>query len=176
MSTNSTIDGKVRPMTRADLDMVLAWRNHPDVRRYMYTSHEIGRTEHSEWFARASADPERHLLLFERHGVALGFVNLHRMGVGGISEWGFYLDPEAEPGAGAALGRAALDFAFETLACHKVCGQALAFNQRSIAFHLKLGFGQEGVLGDQHFDGGTYYDVICFGLLAEEWGRGNERR
>jgi UDP-4-amino-4,6-dideoxy-N-acetyl-beta-L-altrosamine N-acetyltransferase len=52
---------------------------------------------------------------------------------------------------------------------HKLCGQALAFNERSIRFHQNLGFRREGVLRQQHFDGEQYHDVVCFGLLASEW-------
>jgi len=34
---------------------------------------------------------------------------------------------------------------------------------------LRLGFQREGVLRQQHFDGQQYHDVVCFGLLANEW-------
>ena len=79
------------------------------------------------------------------------------------------LAPDAPKGSGRQLGRAALNHAFRQLKFHKVCGQALAYNQRSIQFHQSLGFEQEGILRDQHFDGERYHHVICFGLLSHEW-------
>lgn len=165
--------GSVRPMNEGDLELVLSWRNHPEVRRYMYTQHEIALEEHSRWFARASQDPARHLLVFEIDTLPLGFINIHQMASGGIADWGFYAAPDAPKGVGRVLGQAALRYAFETVTLHKLCGQALAFNERSIRFHLNLGFQQEGVLRHQHFDGQQYHDVVCFGLLASEWHQAN---
>ena len=159
----------LRPMVREDLTRVLAWRNHPEVRRYMYTRHEIGLDEHTRWFERASVDPARHLLIFERDGLPLGYVQFHRVAPGEIADWGFYVAPDAPGGTGRHLGECALDHAFGALKLHKVCGQALAFNERSIQFHLRQGFRQEGRLREQHFDGREYHDIVCFGLLAAEW-------
>src|SRR5690606_7378254 len=56
--------GVLRRLTADDLPLVLSWRNHPDVRRFMYTRHEISAEEHARWFAEAEADPSRHLLAF----------------------------------------------------------------------------------------------------------------
>ena len=159
----------VRPMKEGDLEQVLAWRNHPDIRRYMYTQHEISLEEHTRWFARASQDTEMHLLLLEIDSTPLGFINIHQIASGGIAGWGFYVAPDAPNGTGRSLGQAALRYAFEAAGLHKLCGQALAFNERSIRFHLNLGFQREGVLRQQHFDGQQYHDVVCFGLLASEW-------
>ncbi|WP_350356197.1 UDP-4-amino-4,6-dideoxy-N-acetyl-beta-L-altrosamine N-acetyltransferase [Pseudomonas sp. G2-4] len=160
---------RVRPMTYEDLERVLAWRNHEEVRRYMYTQHEISLIEHSRWFERASQDSSRHLLVFESNAVPLGFINLHQIAPGGVADWGFYVAPDAPRGTGRLLGHAVLQHAFAHLALHKLCGQALRFNTRSIKFHQRLGFQQEGILREQHFDGQSYHDVVCFGLLASEW-------
>lgn len=166
--SESTLAG-VRPLNEGDLEQVLSWRNNPEVRRYMYTQREISLEEHVRWFARASQDPERHLLVYEPDGAPLGFMNIHQVATGGIADWGFYAAPNAPKGTGHGLGQAALRYAFEAAGLHKLCGQALAFNERSIRFHLNLGFQQEGVLRQQHFDGQQYHDVVCFGLLASEW-------
>lgn len=156
-------------MVSDDLDRVLAWRNHPSVRRYMYTRHPITLDEHRAWFERVSGDPLRHALVFVQDTIALGFVNFNVSAEGGIAEWGFYAAPQAPKGTGSALGRTALRHAFDTLGFHKISGRALAHNTSSIQFHHKLGFQQEGVLREQHFELQQYVDVICFGLLASEW-------
>lgn len=159
---------RIRRMTCADLEQVLSWRNHAEVRKYMYTQHEITLVEHTSWFERASQDERKHLLIFERGNEPLGFVNFNCTSNAKVADWGFYIAPDAQSGTGRLLGQAALRHAFDVLALHKVCGQALAFNERSIRFHLRQGFRQEGVLRDQHFDGRNYHDVACFGLLASE--------
>lgn len=155
-------------MTREDLERVLDWRNHEEVRRYMYTQHEISLVEHTRWFERASLDASRHLLVFESDAVPLGFINIHQIAAGGVADWGFYTAPDAPQGTGRQLGQAALRYAFSHAGLHKICGQAIAYNERSIKFHLNLGFQQEGTLREQHFDGQRYHDVVCFGLLASD--------
>ena len=159
----------VRPMVHADLERVLAWRNHSEVRRHMHTQHEITLDEHQRWFERTMQDTRKHLLIFELGNQPLGFVNFSELASGGIAEWGFYAAPDAPQGSGRRLGHTALDHAFTQLKLHKICGQALAYNERSIRLHQSLGFQQEGVLRDQHFDGERYHHVICFGLLSHEW-------
>lgn len=162
-------DHTLRPMTESDLEQVLQWRNHLEVRRYMYTSHEIRLEEHRNWFINAAANPAIELLIYEQGGMAQGFVNITRTRCPEVADWGFYLAPDALKGSGRELGKQALNYAFEELNLHKVCGQALGFNDRSISFHKKLGFVEEGRLRQQHFDGNEFHDVVCFGILKTEW-------
>lgn len=162
--------GRLRPMQAHDLERVLAWRNHPEVRRHMYTQRLITLEEHRGWFERASQDPQRHLLIYEQEGEPLGFVNLNVVDVAaGRAEWGFYLAPEAPRGSGQGLGKCTLIYAFTMLKLHKLCGEVLADNTRSQRFHERLGFRREATHRDHFHDGNTYHDVIGFGLLAEEW-------
>jgi UDP-4-amino-4,6-dideoxy-N-acetyl-beta-L-altrosamine N-acetyltransferase len=160
---------RLRPMTQADLEQVLCWRNHPEVRRFMYTAHEIALEEHRKWFFRATCNPAVDLMIYERHGQARGFVNITREKCPEVADWGFYLAPDAPKGTGQYLGVQALTYVFEELGLHKLCGQALGFNERSIAFHKALGFTDEGCLRDQHFDGNEFHNIVCFGLLEHEW-------
>lgn len=160
---------RLRPMTEADLEQVLDWRNHSEVRRYMYTTHEIELNEHHKWFAGASTNSSIDLMIYECEGQARGFLNITRTRCPEVADWGFYLAPNAPKGTGRSLGNTALIYAFGQLGFHKVCGQALGFNERSIAFHKALGFTEEGRLRDQHFDGNEFHDVVCFGLLKHEW-------
>jgi len=137
----------------------------------MLTQHVISLQEHRQWFERASQDSAKCLLIFEEAGRSAGFVHFSGVSPGGIAHWGFHAAPDAPKGTGTKLGRAALGHAFGPLALHKVCGEALAFNEASIHFHLKLGFRQEGVLRDQQRIGPVYHDLICFGLLDYEWSK-----
>jgi UDP-4-amino-4,6-dideoxy-N-acetyl-beta-L-altrosamine N-acetyltransferase len=162
-------DHHLRPMLESDLELVLRWRNHPEVRRYMYTTHEITLDEHRNWFSRAANNQAVNLLIYEHFGEGSGFVNITRSRCHEIADWGFYLSPNAEKGTGRLLGKAALGYGFVQLGLHKICGQAIGFNARSIAFHSALGFIEEGRLRDQHFDEAGYHDVVCFGLLNDEW-------
>ena len=160
---------QIRKMISEDLPMVLGWRNHADVRRHMFTQHEISLDEHHNWFSNASRDTGRSLLIVEEDKQAIGYVQFTNIGDGGVADWGFYTRPDSHKGTGRKLGVMALNHAFSSLKLHKVCGQAIISNRASIAFHQRLGFTLEGVLRDQQRINGTYHTLYCFGLLAHDW-------
>jgi UDP-4-amino-4,6-dideoxy-N-acetyl-beta-L-altrosamine N-acetyltransferase len=129
----------LRPMTAADLDRVLAWRNRPEVRANVFSSHVISPAEHAAWYARAAADPARRLLIFEIDGAPAGFVQLSGLGAAaGAVTFGMYADGRG--GLGRALGFALLDYAFRTLGLSVLAGEALAANARALAVYRALGF------------------------------------
>lgn len=135
----------LRTMALGDLELVRSWRNHPEVRRYMYSQNEIGIDEHASWFQSASAAHDRVLLILEIHGRPCGYVNfsIHANGEG---YWGFYLAPDMPKGTGTVLGRLAMDYAFSILDLGCVWGEVLPENIVSQHFHLKLGFVLHDVL------------------------------
>jgi UDP-4-amino-4,6-dideoxy-N-acetyl-beta-L-altrosamine N-acetyltransferase len=161
--------GTVRALTEEDLPMVLAWRNHPAVRSYMLTQHQISLEEHLNWFARVKEDKTRYQLIVLEGSDPLGFVQFRPVYQGGVADWGFYARPDAPKGSGSKLGQAALAHAFKDLGLHKVCGQAIESNVPSIALHQKLGFNEEGRLREQQRIANQYHTLFCFGLLAKEW-------
>lgn len=163
------IDGHIRPMVSSDLEIVLSWRNHEQVRRYMFARHLISKDEHEVWYSKANGDPQQHLLIYEVDGKRRGFARFRLMDAMQIAQWGFYSAPKAERGIGRGLGRSALDYAFERLGLHRVQGEVIEYNSASVRLHEKLGFIREGFLRDQFYDGRNYHGVICFGLLKSEW-------
>ena len=168
--------GVLRPLRGGDLETVRAWRNHPSVREFMYSKHTIDRAEHERWFERTMADPDTHLLIFERNQVPSGFLNVSVADkISRRATWGFYLAPTASRGSGYQLGMHALTFVFADLKMHKLWGEVLISNERSIHFHQRLGFHREALLRDHYFDGSQYHDVLGFGLLANEWATGSGR-
>lgn len=149
--------------------MVFEWRNHPQIRNYMFSQQHIAFEEHCIWFDRANKNSDINLMIFEHGSLSLGFVNFSRTRCYDVAEWGFYLAPNLSRGYGADFGRVTLQFAFEELNLHKLSGQALAFNERSINFHKKLGFKEEGILREHHKISNKFYDVFRFGLLKNDW-------
>lgn len=150
--------------------MLLAWRNHPDVRRAMFTQHEITPPEHQAWFARAT--PECARLIVLEGPTAIGFAQFNNVAPDGVSDWGFYARPGMPKGTGTKLGHAALEHAFDTLKLHKVFAQVMAGNLASLALHRRLGFVEEGLLRDQKLIQGSHHSLVHFGLLQHEWRAG----
>lgn len=162
-------EDRLRAVEEADLRSLLSWRNSDDVRRFMFTSRVIEWDEHCAWYSRCKAEDGRQLLIFEADGIDCGFMNLGGIRPGGVADWGFFVAPGAPRGTGMRMGTATLDHVFNDHGAHKLCGQAIGNNDRSVRFHKRLGFRQEGVLREQHFCDAAYHDVICFGLLVSEY-------
>jgi UDP-4-amino-4,6-dideoxy-N-acetyl-beta-L-altrosamine N-acetyltransferase len=159
----------LRAMEARDLDVVLEWRNHPDVRRFMITQHLIQPREHQAWFERCRGEARRRLYILQQGEMRLGFAQLGGVARGGVAEWGFYVSPAAPRGTGSELGRRVLQAAFDVEGLHKVCGQSLQSNERSRRLHLRLGFVEEGRLREHLWIGGEYRDVACYGILARDF-------
>lgn len=161
----------LRPLGEADLDRLLEWRNSDKVRSFMYSSHLISPDEHLRWFEAICRDQSRHPLVFMQDGLPSGFVNIGPVKAGGIADWGFYAAPDTPKGTGLRMGHCALQYAFDKLRLHKLCGEVLSSNEASQRFHLRLGFRQEGELEDQYFDGSRYHNILRFGLVMTTWAR-----
>jgi UDP-4-amino-4,6-dideoxy-N-acetyl-beta-L-altrosamine N-acetyltransferase len=161
----------LRLLAEVDLLPVLSWRNAPEVRQQMYSSHEIGEKEHRAWFQRMQTDDGVRWYIHESaEGVPDGVAYFTQYSqIKRSAFWGFYMSPEAKPGMGTSLGIDALEEAFSVLNLHKLNAEVLASNLRSHRFHEKLGFRKEGVFRDFHFDGIRYSDVVRYGMIASEW-------
>ena len=167
----------LHPLTDADLELILPWRNAPAVRRAMYSHHAISLDEHRAWFQRLQQDPSRRWYLFhDDTGTAQGVVYFTDIDAEqGSAFWGFYARPEAPSGTGLRILFAALTLAFTELGLHKLNGEVLADNQRSLHLHKKVGFTEEGRFREQHHDGANRIDIVRLGLLASEWPEQCER-
>lgn len=137
----------LRAALDTDRDTVLAWRNHPEVRRVSLTTHEIGADEHRAWWARATTDPTKRVLIFEHDGVPAGVVLFSHIDPDEKSAtWGFYLDVAGLTGAGALLPAwmrleaDAVAYAFDELGLDRLGGETLASNKQVLALHRRFGF------------------------------------
>jgi UDP-4-amino-4,6-dideoxy-N-acetyl-beta-L-altrosamine N-acetyltransferase len=170
---SGTCRDRLRPIGEADLGVVLEWRNAPQLRAVMYTSREISRAEHTEWFKRLQLDPSRRTWIFEADSEPMGVINLTNIDMAsGEAHWGFYGRPGAPKGSGVRLGRLALAAAFYELGLSRLIGEVLASNEASLRFHRKLGFQHERILKEHHRDGDAVHDVHVFSLTRASWLRG----
>ena len=162
----------LRRLAAQDGARVLAWRNSPDVARYMYNDHVIGAAEHAAWLQAALTRDDRRYWLIELDGAPVGLANLARIDPeASRCEWAFYL---AEPvtrgrGVGAAVEWLVLGHVFEALDLNKLWCEVLADNTSAVRLHERFGFTREAVLREHVIKGGGARDVVGLGLLRREW-------
>lgn len=126
----------LRNATEADVDAIRRWRNQPPNRDASIHCHEITEAEHARWWAAASSDATRRVLIFEYADQPAGVVNFFDLStaVGRTASWGFFLDAEGLEARGESLPawiclmREATGYAFDELALDELHGEVLADN------------------------------------------------
>ncbi len=162
--------GHLRPIKTEELELMLSWRNAPTVRLNMYTRHEIGLSEHLDWWSRTQARSDQQYFMYELDTVPLGVVAFNSLNeLNKNSLWAFYASTTAPKGAGIKMEYLALEYAFNKLGLHKLSCEVLAFNRTVIKLHEKFGFSVEGVFRDQQKVEDKFVDVFRLGILAAEW-------
>ena len=161
-----------RDVTDGDKARLLAWRNTPEVARWMYGAHLITAEEHERWWGTALTDPRRRYWIIEVDGAPAGLVNLYDIDrVHRRCTWAFYLgDPGLRGrGVGAYVEYWVLEQVFETLGLHKLWCEVLTANEAVWKLHQRHGFQIEARLRDHVFKDGAFQEVLGLGLLQEEW-------
>ena len=167
--------GKLRDIKDEELELMLSWRNAPNVRANMYTQHEISLNDHLAWWASIKNRVDQKYFMFEAKDQPCGIVAFNEIDlVNNNSSWAFYASPDAVRGTGSCMEFLALDYAFSEMNLHKLNCEVLAFNTPVIKLHQKFGFKVEGVLREQYKKDLEYFDVYQVGILAAEWSQNRE--
>jgi UDP-4-amino-4,6-dideoxy-N-acetyl-beta-L-altrosamine N-acetyltransferase len=162
--------GRLRPINRHELELMLTWRNAPTVRANMYTRHEIGWNEHLSWWERTQNLSEHQYFMYELKNSPLGIIAFNGIDTANQNcSWAFYASPDAPKGTGGRMEYLALEHAYENVRLHKLCCEVFAFNTSVIRLHEKFGFRIEGILREHHKIDDKYIDIYRLGMLASEW-------
>ncbi len=123
----------LRSATDQDVDLIRALRNQQANREVSLTSHEITAAEHAGWWAKASIDPARRVLIYERAGLVAGVVNFFDL-TPSTGAWGFFLDADGLAERGETLPawievmKEATGYAFDELGLDELTGEVLEHN------------------------------------------------
>lgn len=161
-----------RDVQPRDKDMLLAWRNRPEVARNMYNCRPITTEEHERWFASAMEDPSRCYWIITWMGKDVGLVNLCNIDrANQRAYWAFYLGSEAfqGKGIGSFVEFCILEHIFNGLKLNKLCCEVLAFNAPVVQMHERFGFRKEGMFRQHICREDGFHDVYCLAILNDEW-------
>ncbi|PNS13747.1 hypothetical protein CAC42_3240 [Sphaceloma murrayae] len=86
------------------------------------------------------------------------------------TEIGIDILPEHQgKGYGGEAIRWVLDWAFRRTNMHKVKIQAFGWNEGAVRLYERIGFKREGIMRDELWHDGQYWDSIVLGMLDREW-------
>lgn len=158
-------------MKMSHLELVLKWRNQDFIRKVMYHDQVIDMESHRNWFNKIQENSHTIIKVFCYNQKPLGIMNISNIdNKNSKCEWGFYIGEKSTPkGFGKIMGYLSLDYIFNQLGIRKLCAEVMDFNTKSIFFHEKFGFQQEGILRKHVLKENQYVDVILMALFQEEW-------
>jgi RimJ/RimL family protein N-acetyltransferase len=162
----------LRPLEKTDATMVMGWLNDPEVNRTLQTCFPINLVFEEAFIEKTSPSDLRLVIVLRDNDKPIGVVGLHEpdlrnrhagfgITIGAKEEWGKGYATEAT--------RLFVQHAFATLNLHRVWLKVYAYNPRGLRVYEKVGFQKEGVLRQDNFREGRYWDTIIMGLLREEW-------
>lgn len=163
----------LRPISAADTDNIIRWRNSEGVLKYFIDRRELTREGHENWLkTRVEAGLVAQYIIAEKEtGRDIGTAFLRDIDRENLSaEFGFFIgEPDAlGKGAGTESCRLLCRYGFEALGLERIFSRVISDNPRSAAVFLKAGFKQEAVQRGQIARGEGFADLIFFGLLKGE--------
>lgn len=146
-------------------------RNQEDVRKFMYTSHEISEQEHADWLSSLKGNARQQVFVVIKDEQAVGVVSLNAINAQQKSaDWAFYLDVDLQgKGLGSVVEFWMLDYAFDVVGLEKLNCEVLASNSAVVKMHQKFGFEVEGVRRQNVLKDGVRVDVVLLGINKSEW-------
>jgi UDP-4-amino-4,6-dideoxy-N-acetyl-beta-L-altrosamine N-acetyltransferase len=155
-----------------DLARIRAWRNSPDVARFMYTDHEISEAEHRAWFDKVRRDPRSSYWIIELDGHPVGLANIVDIDFARLSaSWAFYIaDPRTRgKGVGQYVEYCVLACVFDHWRLDTLHCQVLASNPDVAALHLGVGFREVGRLAGRVVRNGSPIDALAYSMERSAW-------
>lgn len=169
--TDTEFLGKLRAIEEHELEMMLEWRNAPEVRNSMFNTHIISLKDHLEWWEKTKRDDSQQYYFYESQGTPYGvvcFKDIDNLKCQAI--WGFYTSPNAERGMGTKMLILALDLAFDDMNINSVYGEVIKNNLSSIKIHEKLGFERQANL--KYDDSiSKKYDIYRYKITEISWSK-----
>jgi ribosomal-protein-alanine N-acetyltransferase len=164
----------LRPLEREDAPALAAWINDPEVRRTLNRYQPINLREEEEFITR-SAQSEHDLglgIVLTDGDRLIGAAGLHRMDFKNRHAcFGIFIGDKAEWGKGHGHEATSLllKHGFETLNLNRIWLMVFEYNLRGIRAYERLGFKREGVLREDVFNEGRYWNTYLMAMLRQEW-------
>lgn len=160
----------LRPITLDDTDMVVKWRNSPEVMKNFIFRTPLTRKMHIDWFHNKIEQGlvYQFIICDKSTNQPLGSVYLQNFEEQHYrAEEGIFLGEEAAHGKGIGTEAAKLliKYAFEVLGLHKLTARVLAYNLASAKMHERAGYIKESYLKDELFLDGRFEDLVFYGII-----------
>ena len=163
----------LRPITREDTGLIVAWRNKPSVYKHFIFRQPFTREMHENWLATKvdTGKVIQYIILDKALEKPVGSVYYRDVDPENESaEYGIFIGEEDYLGRGFGTETAQLftRFGLDVLKLHRICLRVLGGNAVARRSYEKAGFITEGLFRDMVKLDGEYQDVEFMSMLKED--------
>lgn len=150
-------------------EMVLEWRNHLEIRKWMYYKDIVAIENHLQFIDRLKEDKTKLYYLVKRNNISIGVFSLVGI-VDNIGEWGYYIAPSFHhKNLGVEFYYFVLKYIFESLNFSKIIGFTLIENKPANSFNDLFGFTKAFELKtEDEIVQEYYYRILTFSVWTNE--------
>lgn len=121
-------------------EMILEWRNHPEIRKWMYNEYEIKLEEHLSFIESLKSRKDKLYFLVKKENEFIGVIDFLDLDKKEIF-YGIYSNPNSKIlGVGRVLNEVSINFAFNVLKVSKLKLEVFKDNIQVINLHKKYKF------------------------------------
>lgn len=161
----------MRNIEEKDLDLLMKWRNMPEVSNFLCNDFIYTFDIQRKWFNKIK-DDEKNIYLIAESSRRFGEARINNLDAKNKKcEIGAHIGEQdfKGKGLGKEIFKALTDYCFNELGMNKVYLRVFKFNEIAINLYKKLGFKEEGILRKDIFKKGKYEDIIIMSVLKDEW-------
>ena len=165
----------LRPLEREDAQLFVPWINDAEVTRTLEVFYRPLNLQAEVEFIETIYKSEHDVVLgiaVKETEALIGGAGLHRMDFKNRrASFGIFIGEKSEWGKGYGTEVTALmtGYAFEILNMNRVWLHVYEYNERGLKAYERVGFKREGVLRQDRYHEGRYWDTITMAILREEW-------
>ena len=160
----------LRPITEADTEMVLRWRNSDFIKERFIYRKDISPAEHQKWLDTKvkTGKVVQFIICVRESDMPIGSVYLQNIDpVHKNAEYGIFIGETSALGQGFGTDAAklAVAYGFQELGLHKLYLRVISDNARAIASYKRAGFVVECEMRDEIFVDGRFRDVTRMAII-----------
>lgn len=175
------IEGKkiiLEAVLEKDIEQFRLWRNNPDLRKYFREYREISDYMQKGWFEKINKDPNQ-VNFSIRDSVSkklIGHCGLYYINwVNRTGEFGIYVGDKSFRGGGYGSDalRTLCKYGFEDLNLNRIWCEVYS-NNDSLNMYRHIGFVDEGLMRENYYNEGKYWDSYILSMLKSEYERSKQ--
>ena len=120
-------------------EMILKWRNHPEIRKWMYNQDEIKLEEHLNFIESLKSRKDKLYFLVKKEEEFIGVIDFTQLVEKKSVHMGIYSNPNLK-GNGKILLNKIIDYSFNNLKVERIFSEGLMENEKAYILYKSFNF------------------------------------